>query len=97
MFSRSDRVNQFERLIGEDPYHAADAMVAMEEKLEIAKKALEFYANPKSYMREPNHDIARALISDDMSEVSGFAKFCGGKHARLALERIEPNANPLQV
>lgn len=47
--------------------------------------------------RDRVDQFARALIADDMSEVSGYATFCGGKHARLALERIEPNAHTLQV
>ena len=52
-------------------------------------KALQFYADKRTWNREMHDDVARSIIANDLEEVKGYAKYCGGSIARKALEEIE--------
>ena len=59
-------------------------------KTENAKlrEALEFYADPFSWHLNPEFSFARIIHPDDADEVKEYAKRCGGKKAREALNDL---------
>jgi|SRR5271157_3765975 len=56
-------------------------------QLAEAREVIAFYANPKTYLREPCADAAVRLPMEDLSDIKGWAEYCGGKTGRIYLER----------
>lgn len=57
--------------------------------IETLIEALQFYADKHSWLLNPMADVARDIIGEDCDNVQGYARHCGGRVAREALDKIE--------
>jgi serine/threonine-protein kinase RIO1 len=61
----------------------------LEAERNLAKEALVFYADKKSWLREPAADVARSIIAEDCSDVPSYSAYTGGAKARVVLEKLK--------
>lgn len=63
--------------------------IALKAQLKREQEAVDFYASTEAWNRSSCSDVAREICREDLDRVKGYAKYCGGKLARLTQTRRE--------